>query len=204
MNIEQFKEIIARLENKLKATADRSQPIYQEVDGWIIDYPEFDKLVDGQMHTFWPHDEHVVANDVDDLRVNASYAEREAIIYCLLLFTHYELRVGDDYWMNRIGRRFKRPEFQRMASMFAAVEMNSHAPFYNQANQVLYLDNVEFYAKWREDETLTERMEFIEVLASSKDDLVSIAGFSLIEGAVLYASFSFFKLFFIAPIKITT
>jgi ribonucleotide reductase beta subunit family protein with ferritin-like domain len=188
-DIVEFKENIKKTEELLKDSADRSQKIYQPVEGWIIEYPEFDKIVDQQMHTFWPHDEHKVSNDVDDLRVNATYAERESIIYCLMLFTHYELRVGDDYWMNRIGKRFKRPEFQRMATMFAAVEMNSHAPFYNQANQVLYLDNEEFYSKWKIDDTLSARMEFISAVASSKDDLISIAGFSLIEGAVLYSNF---------------
>ena len=194
-DIVEFKENIKKTEELLKDSADRSQKIYQPVEGWIIEYPEFDKIVDQQMHTFWPHDEHKVSNDVDDLRVNATYAERESIIYCLMLFTHYELRVGDDYWINRIGKRFKRPEFQRMATMFAAVEMNSHAPFYNQANQVLYLDNEEFYSKWKMDDTLSARMEFISAVASSKDDLVSIAGFSLIEGAVLYSNFGFFKHF---------
>lgn len=182
-------------EKALARTAKRDQKIYKEVEGWVVEYPEIEKIVDGQMHTFWPWDEHKVSNDVDDLRVNATYAEREAIIYCLLLFTHYELRVGEDYWMQRIGRRFKRPEFQRMATMFSCVELNSHAPFYNQANQVLYLDNEEFYSKWKEDPKLVERMNFIEAMASSKDDLISIAGFTFIEGAVLYSSFAFFKHF---------
>ena len=195
MSIKNLLEKLRVTEDVLKRTADRSQKIYQPVEGWVVEYPEVEKIVDGQMHTFWPWDEHKVANDTEDLRTNCTFAEKEAIIYCLLLFTHYELRVGEDYWMQRIGRRFPRPEFQRMATMFAAVELNSHAPFYNQANQVLYLDNEDFYSRWKEDDILSERMEFIEAMASSKDDLISIAGFSFIEGAILYSSFAFFKHF---------
>lgn len=190
-----FKEKLLEVEAKLSRTAKRTERVYQKVEGWTIEYPQIDKIVDEQMHSFWGWREIPVENDVEDLRVNMTVAEREAISYCLLLFTHYELRVGEDYWMNRIGRRFKRPEFQRMATMFSAVELNSHAPFYNQANVVLYLDDEEFYSKWKIDPVLVARMDFIEVLASSRDDLLSVAGFSFIEGSVLYSSFAFFKHF---------
>lgn len=195
MTIDAFKQELQSCEQILSSSADRSQKIYQRVEGWVIEYPEFTKLVDGQMHTFWPHDEPEVDNDVNDLRVNISAAEREAITFLQLLFTHYELRAGDDYWIGRIARRFKRPEFQRMATMFAAVEMNSHAPFYNKGNEVLYLDNAEFYSKWRTDPILVDRMAFIEEVVGSADDLISIGGFTFIEGAVLYANFAFFKHF---------
>ena len=190
-----FENKLKEAEFKLSRTANRDQPIYDKVEGWVIEYPEFEKLVDEQGHSFWMWDEHPVTNDIDDLRVNATPAEQAAISYCLQLFTHYELRVGDDYWMNRIGRRFKRPEFQRMATMFAAVELNSHAPFYSQANEVLNLNTPEFYSQWKIDADLVARMDFVEKLASSKDDLLSIAGFSFIEGSVLYSSFAFFKHF---------
>ena len=79
--------------------------------------------------------------------------------------------------------------------MFSAVEFNSHSPFYNKINELLYLDNEEFYGSWREDEVLSARMKFIGDMASSKNDLLSIGAFSFIEGAVLYTSFAFFKHF---------
>ena len=103
-------------------------PIYKEVEGWIIEYPQFTKLVDEQMHTFWPFDEPEVENDVQDLRVKLSEAEYHGVVENLKLFTTYEMHVGDDYWSGRIMKKFKRPEFQRAASMFSAVEFNSHAP----------------------------------------------------------------------------
>lgn len=179
----------------LAESQDRSQKIYQPVDGWVLEYKDIEAFADQQMHTFWPFTEYDMQNDVPDLRQNCTEAERLAIIEILRLFTHYELAVGEDYWARRYSRIFPRPEFQRAASMFFAVELNSHAPFYNEANKVLYIDTPEFYAEWKQDPVLVERMNFIEQVASAKDDLVSIAGFVFIEGVVLYSSFAFLKHF---------
>ncbi len=176
--------------NKLKKC-----PIYQKKDGWVIDYPQFDKIADEQMHTFWPWDEPEVENDIQDLRVRMTEAEKHAVTENLKLFTLYEMHVGDDYWTGRIMRKFKRPEIQRMASFFSAVEFNSHAPFYNQVNELLFLDNEEFYGSWKQDPVMVDRMDFIEKYASDKNDIISTAAFSFIEGAILYSSFAFFKHF---------
>lgn len=170
-------------------------PLYNQPEGWVIEYPQFDKIANEQMHTFWPWDEPEVENDVQDLRVRMTEAERHAVTENLKLFTLYEMHVGDDYWSGRIMKKFKRPEIQRMASFFSAVEFNSHAPFYNQVNELLFLDNEEFYASWKKDPVMVDRMEFISKNASSKNDLISTAAFSFIEGAILYSSFAFFKHF---------
>ena len=169
--------------------------IYQKPEGWVIEYPQFAKLADQQMHTFWPWDEPDVENDVQDLRVRMTDAEKHAVVETLKLFTLYEMHVGDDYWTGRIMRKFKRPEIQRMASFFSAVEFNSHAPFYNRVNEELFLDNEEFYSEWKEDPILTERMETIEKYARDPNDIISTAAFSFAEGAILYTNFSFFKHF---------
>ena len=169
--------------------------IYDQPEGWIVEYPQFADLADEQMHTFWPWDEPEVENDIQDLRVSATEAEKKSIVDVLRLFTHYELFAGDDYWAGRIMKTFKRPEIQRMASMFSAVEFNSHAPFYNKINELLYLDNEEFYSSWKESPALSNRMSFIGKAVGSKDDLISIGAFSFIEGAVLYSSFAFLKHF---------
>lgn len=179
----------------LNSKQDRSQKIYSVREGWVIDYPEFNTIADEQMHSFWAHDEPNVEDDIADLRINMSEAEKHGIIEVLKLFTHYEMRAGDDYWSNRIMRTFKRPEIQRMATMFSCVEMNSHAPFYNKINEVLYLDNEEFYSDWKGVEVLQERMKFIADVVKNEDDLLSIGAFTFIEGVVLYSSFSFIKHF---------
>jgi ribonucleotide reductase beta subunit family protein with ferritin-like domain len=75
------------------------------------------------------------------------------------------------------------------------VEENSHAPFYNKVNEVLYLDNEEFYKSWKESEALSNRISFVAKSASDPDDAKSFAAFTFIEGSVLYASFAFIKHF---------
>lgn len=173
----------------------RTCDLYKKVDGWVIEYPEFSKVADEQMHTFWPWDEPEVDNDLQDLRVRMTPQEQHAVTENLKLFTLYEMHVGDDYWSGRVMKRFKRPEIQRAASLFSAVEFNSHAPFYNRVNELLYLDNEEFYSEWKVDPILKERMDFIAKYAKDDNDLISTAAFSFIEGAVLYSSFAFFKHF---------
>lgn len=175
----------------------RTERIYQEPEGggWRIEYPTFDKLADEQMNTFWPWNEPDVQNDLQDLRVRLTKAELHGITTTLLLFTRYEMVAGGEYWANRVMKTFKRPEIQRMASMFSAVEMNSHAPFYDQINKVLNLDTPEFYAQWEKIETLRKRMVFIKNAINSDDDLYSLGAFTFIEGAVLFASFGFIKHF---------
>lgn len=169
--------------------------IFNKPVGWIIEYPEFQKLADEQMHTFWPWDEPEVENDVQDVRVLMAEPERHGLMETLKLFTHYEMHAGDDYWTGRIMNTFHRPEIQRMASMFSAVELNSHAPFYNRINELLYVDTEEFYGEYERDPILKERMRFIGEVIDAEDIRLSLAGFSFIEGAVLYSSFAFLKHF---------
>lgn len=169
--------------------------VYKVPEGWVIKYPEIAKMAEQQMHTFWPWDEPAVDNDVQDLMINMSEGDKHGLIETLKLFTLYEMRVGSDYWTNRIGKMFQRPEFQQMSTMFAATEFNSHAPFYNRINEVLYLDNEEFYGEWKHQDNLTARMKFIGEAVSDKDDARSIAAFSFIEGGVLYSSFAYIKHF---------
>lgn len=185
------------LESKNQSIIEKLKncPIYQVPEGWVIDYPQFSKIADEQMHTFWPWDEPEVENDVQDLRVRMTEAEQHAVTENLKLFTLYEMHVGDCYWSGRIMKKFKRPELQRMASFFSAVEFNSHAPFYNKVNELLFLDNEDFYGSWKEDKVMVDRMDFISEHASNPNDLISTAAFSFIEGAILYSSFAFFKHF---------
>lgn len=169
--------------------------IYEQPIGYIIQYPIFEELANTQMDTFWSWKEPLVENDVQDLKVNLTKAELHGLVTVLKLFTLYELEIGSNYWADRIGKVFKRPEIQRMCTMFAATEYNSHAPFYNEINRVLFINTPEFYSSYKEIEQLNSRIEFINKAVSSKNDLISIAAFSLIEGAILYSSFAFIKHF---------
>ena len=80
-----------------------------------------------------------------------------------------------------------------MANAFAYAELNMHAPFYNEVNRVLNLDTEEFYTDYVNDPTLNARMGHIEECIKSKNDLLSLAVFSMVEGVVLYSSFAFLK-----------
>ncbi len=170
--------------------------IQTRTTSYVTRYPEFLKLCDTQIEKcFWTHSEIKLEKDYQNLTTDLSETEKHGIVTVLKLFLAYELRVGEDYWLNRVMKKYPVPEIQRMASCFGHVELNVHAPFYNRINELLGLATDEFYNSYVNDPVLKERMEFIESLVCSKDDALSIAGFSMVEGAVLYSSFAFIKHF---------
>lgn len=170
-------------------------PIQQKQEAYVFKYPEFATLADQQLKIFWPWNEIKVEKDKQDLLVGMTESEYHAVVTALKLFTKYELFVGNEYWLDRVMKNFPRPEIQRMAACFGHVELNSHAPFYNRINEELGLATEEFYNSYVNDPVLKDRMDFIDSLVSHEDDAISLAGFSMIEGAVLYSSFAFLKHF---------
>jgi ribonucleoside-diphosphate reductase beta chain len=162
---------------------------------YVCHYPEAIKFAETQEGIFWTANEINVDKDKQDMLVNMTEAEHHGVVTTLKLFTLYELAAGTDYWLGRVLTNFPRPEIQRMAATFGFFELNVHAPFYNKLNDVLNLNTEEFYNDYIHNQILKDRMEFIDSLISSPDDLVSLGCFSLIEGAVLYSSFAFLKHF---------
>lgn len=166
---------------------------------YTFDYPQVLKLELQQIENFWMPKEPKVEKDIHCILTEMSDEERHGIITCLKLFTLYELVVGDEYWGGRFKRMFPRPEFRRMAAAFQFFELSVHAPFYNDINDLLGLATDEFYGSYVKDPILKERMDFIDEIVSKKgditDDLMSLAVFSLVEGAVLYSSFAYLKSF---------
>lgn len=162
---------------------------------YVTRYPTAIQFAETQEKIFWTSNEIDVAKDVMDLRVHMSEAERHGVITTLKLFTMYELVAGEEYWLGRVLNTFQRPEIQRMAATFGFFELNVHAPFYSKINKELMLDSDEFYLGYVNDPTLKERMDFIGKYIDDPDHLISLAVFSLIEGAVLYSSFAFLKHF---------
>lgn len=164
-------------------------------EAYTGDYPWAWKLAITQNGVFWPAEEIVVEKDVHDFKVAMTPAEQHATTIALKLFTLYEIKVGVDYWIGRVMKSFPNRDIMRMANSFAFFEVNVHAPFYNQLNEVLHLNTDDFYLSYKKDEVLKSRMEHIAQLVKSPDDLISVAAFSMIEGAVLYSSFAFLKHF---------
>lgn len=175
--------------------AHAKTPMRTPVESYNEKYPAFGKLADKQMHIFWPWDEIKVEKDKQDLLTNMDEAETHGITFNLRLFTKYELFVGVEHWLGRVLRTYPRPEIGRMCASFGHTELNSHAKFYDQINQVLGLATDEFYESWTQDPVLVDRVAFLEDCVNSDDDLLSIAAFSLMEGSVLYSVFAYLKHF---------
>lgn len=160
-------------------------PVYEQK--FPIEY------ADKQMSIFWLPDEVKVEKDIQDVLVNFSDAEKHAVITTLKLFSLYETHAGDEYWLGRFRKMFDGAEFHRMASVFGMIELAVHGPFYNKVNELLNINTPEFYLSYRDNEDLKKRMEHISEIIDDEDDLVSLAGFSLVEGVILYSSFGFLK-----------
>jgi ribonucleotide reductase beta subunit family protein with ferritin-like domain len=168
--------------------------IMTPTDSYVTVYPEFIKLANTQFEDCrWTANEIEVEKDKQDMLVNMSPAARHAITTGLKLFTKYEMFAGTEYWMGRIVRAFPRPEVQRLASVNGMMELHVHAPFYNKLNETLGLDTDEFYTSYVDDPVLNSRVKFLDKYVDSKDDLLSVAVFSMMEGGVLFANFAVFK-----------
>lgn len=148
-----------------------------------------------QQRINWMPDEIKVDKDIHDIRVNLTEAEAHGVNTTLKLFTLYEMFAGDEYWLGRFRRMFDDADMHRMASVFGMVELAVHSPFYRKLNEALHLDNEEFYMSYVQDPVLKSRMDFIGEMIDHEDDLISLAAFSIIEGAILYSSFAFLKHF---------
>lgn len=162
---------------------------------YTFDYPEALAYADMQGSIYWTADEIKVDKDIQDIKINMSEAEAHGVLTTLRLFTLYELVAGRDYWLNRVMKRFPRPDIERMASTFGFFELNVHAPFYNKINEALSLNTDDFYMGYVDDPILKSRMDFVEAIVTQDDDLASLGAFSMVEGAVLYSSFAFLKHF---------
>ena len=158
-------------------------------------YKEPIEFRDTQLKVFWTADEINLEKDVHDILTNCTEAEKHGIFTTLKLFTHYEMLAGEEYWTNRFMHMFPRHEFTSMASVFGMFELAVHAPFYNKINVLLNAHDDSFYTNYISNPVLRGRMEFINNIISSDDDLLSIAGFSLVEGVILYSNFAFLKHF---------
>lgn len=159
----------------------------------ITEYPEVVELANQQLAVFWLPEEISVEKDIQDVLTNFTEAEKHAAITTLKLFSIYETHIGDEYWGGRYKKMFDGAEFHRMASVFSMFELAVHAPFYNKINELLNIDTPDFYLSYLESEALRNRVAFIDEMVKNKNDLVSLAAFSLIEGVILYSSFAFLK-----------
>lgn len=159
------------------------------------DYPAAVLAAEAQADIFWLPDEPKVEKDLHCIKTELSPAELHGVMTTLKLFTLYEQVAGNEYWGGRFKRMFPRPDFRRMATAFSNMELNVHSPFYQRVDELLGLDNDEFYSSFTDDPVLKSRMDFLDDAISGEDDLESVAVFSMVEGAILYSSFAFLMSF---------
>ena len=173
----------------------RSTRIMTPTDSLVDYYTNFSEMAKEASITFWPGDEYPVEDDLQDFMVNMTDIELHGVKTTLKLFSLYEIKIGVDYWAGYVMKNFPRPEITRMAAAFCHVENNSHAIFYDLINKALGLSSDEFYHSYLTDPVLVDRVNSIGKFINHEVPLVSVAAFSMLEGAVLYSSFSFLKSF---------
>ena len=160
-----------------------------------VEYPEIEAFTEKQLDIFWTHKEIKVEKDIHDILTNFTEAEKHGVFTTLKLFTMYEMKAGSEYWTGRFMKMFPRHEFQAMGATFGMMELAVHAKFYNKINELLNATDDSFYTDYVNNPILKERMEFVDQVIDHDDDLISLAGFSMVEGVVLYSSFAFLKHF---------
>lgn len=167
-----------------------------ESTSFNLQYPIIKEFINTQLEKcYWTANEVKVEKDIHDVLVNLTPAERHGVFTTLKLFTLYEVRAGGDYWTGRFMREFKQHECQEMAAAFGMVELCIHKPFYNKINELLNIANAEFYTDYVKNPTLKARMDSINTIINHPNSLVSLAGFSLVEGVILYSNFAYLKHF---------
>lgn len=168
----------------------------EPTNSFTIKYPKLVEYADLQLNEFyWKWKEIQVEKDKHQFLTELTEAEKHAVLTAAKLFVKYESFVGNEFWMNRIMKMFPRPEVERVAATFGMVELAIHAPFYQALNTQLGLDNDQFWESYTDDPELVERMDFLSSFVDSDDDRLSLAVFSMMEGAILFSSFALFKSF---------
>lgn len=168
----------------------------EHTDSFTIKYPKLVEFTDYQLNElYWKHGEIQVAKDRHQFLTELTEAEQHAILTAAKLFVKYESFIGNEFWINRVMKMFPRPEVERWSATAGMVELAIHAPFYQALNTQLGLDNDEFWDSYTDDPVLAERMNFLSSFIESDDDRLSLAVFSMMEGAILFSSFALFKSF---------
>lgn len=168
----------------------------EATNSFTIKYPKLVEFADLQLNElFWRWNEVQVEKDRHQFLTELTEAEKHAVLTAAKLFVKYESFVGNEFWMNRVMKMFPRPEVERVCATFGMIELALHLPFYQNLNTQLGLDTDDFWTSYIDDPALKERMEFLDTFVDGDDDRLSLAVFSMLEGAVLFSSFALFKSF---------
>jgi len=176
--------------------------IFKPVEGWTVEYQQFIDLVEKAQELFWTAKELHVESDINKFLMVATPAQQHAMNTIAQVFVQQELSVGN-YWVDVIYKTFQRPEIRNMALYFAMTEQSIHAPFYAKLPQALRLDvDPKFYGSYHEVPEFEDRLKVVGNAIKSKDILLSIATFAIIEKVTLFTQFAVIKSFNIAPFNL--
>lgn len=169
--------------------------LHKDTGAYLEVFTPIMELTQKQMSIAWPPHEYPVEDDLLEAKKILSESEYFGLTTALSLFTLYELKAGEKYWGQRVMNMFSTSCIKGMASEFSRTELTIHAPFYNKINEALNLDSVDFYNEYKNDKVLSERIKFIDDCIKDEDNVISLAVFSMVEGAILYSQFAFLKHF---------
>lgn len=163
-----------------------------------FEYPQAALFAEKQRAVYWSPEKIKVGLDVLNFETDFTAAEQHGILTTLKLFTKYEVFIGD-YWIDIVYRHFPKHEIRQMASMFSALELTAHAPFYDKLNDALGLSTKQFHLAYKSDPHLHQRVQFLQKQLDSGVKKVTpyhIALIAMMEGVVLFSSFAFLMSFY--------
>jgi ribonucleoside-diphosphate reductase beta chain len=153
-----------------------------------FEYPEAYEFWLKQQQAHWLHTEVAMGKDINDWEKGLTDGEKEIVGNILKSFTQLEVVVGD-YWMNKVGQWFPKPELAMMAACFASME-SIHAKSYAYLNETLGLED---YEAFLHEPTAVAKLDNLIMTDSNelRDIARSIAIFSgFTEGVQLFSSFA--------------
>ena len=141
-----------------------------------------------QQMAHWLPWEVQMGGDINDWKMKLSETDRHVIGSILKGFTQTEIFI-EDYWSNRVGNWFKKPEIQMMANTFAGFEA-IHAAGYSYLEESLGIQNYEAFlheptAKAKIDRLMETKGKTLKEIATS---LAVFSAFN--EGVNLFSSFA--------------
>lgn len=151
-------------------------------------YPKAHEYFLKQSYSHWNWNDVNLSSDVTDWKQHLTESERQVVGHILKGFTTAEVLVND-YWINKVARRFKIPEIQQMAVTFGAFEA-IHIESYSKLNESLGLED---YTGFLEEPTTKAKLDNIldRPEKTKKDIALSLAVFSAFtEGVNLFSSFA--------------
>lgn len=154
-----------------------------------FEYPEFYELYERQQSAHWLVSEISFLSDINDWKTKLTEQEQFLIGSILKGFTQSEVFIGNDYWSNRVAKKFKIPEIQMMAICFANME-TIHAVAYSTLQESLGIFDYDSFLHEPSAKAKIDRM--IETPFKTKEDIaISLAVFSAFnEGVNLFSSFA--------------